>query len=198
MPLPSLFFIGKNGTPIEIVTGITKTVDELNSKIDGVLNGVKPKASDSNSATASANLIASKVSTNPICQFSVFNWIKSNLFLGEQSTSNEEDTEIVCENGVCFKRPKENKTEAASTESTTSDSTTQLANEERLKRAKDLIEKKRKDKEEEDGRVSWYDECEIILQWQKSHRKISITFFFSVGKRAWIESAKSRPRFAEF
>ena len=62
VPLPSLFFIGKNGTPIEIVTAVTKTVDELNSKIDGVLDGVKPKTSAGNSATASANLIASKES----------------------------------------------------------------------------------------------------------------------------------------
>lgn len=60
MPLPSLFFIGKNGAPIEIVTGVTKTVDELNSKIDGVLDGVKPKPAAS-SAAASANLIASTI-----------------------------------------------------------------------------------------------------------------------------------------
>lgn len=62
VPLPSLFFIGKNGAPIEIVTGVTKTLDELNSKIDGVLNVVKPKSTETSSATASANLIASKAS----------------------------------------------------------------------------------------------------------------------------------------
>lgn len=61
VPLPSLFFIGKNGAPIEIVTGATKTVDELNSKIDVVLEGVKPKPSTTNSAQASANLIASMI-----------------------------------------------------------------------------------------------------------------------------------------
>ncbi|XP_055325108.1 UBX domain-containing protein 4 [Sitodiplosis mosellana] len=131
VPLPSLFFIGKNGAPIEIVTGVTKTVDELNSKIDGVLNGTKPKPSDSSSAAASANLIAS-----------------------EQSASNEGDTEIVCENGVCYKRPKENKTEAASTEDTSSGSTPQIINEEKLNRAKELIERKRKEKEEEDARLA--------------------------------------------
>lgn len=62
MPLPSLFFIGKNGAPMEIVTGITKTVDELISKIDNVLQVVNPKPSSSNlssGASASANLIAS-------------------------------------------------------------------------------------------------------------------------------------------
>lgn len=60
MPLPSLFFIGKNGTPIEIVTGLTKTVDELHSKINKVLSITKPTSSVSPS-TASANLIASMV-----------------------------------------------------------------------------------------------------------------------------------------
>lgn len=61
----------------------------------------------------------------------------------------------MCENGVCYKRPKQNKTEAtASTEGTSSSSSSQLSNEEKLARAKELIEKKRIVKEEEDARVS--------------------------------------------
>lgn len=58
MPLPSLFFIGKSGAPLEIITGITKTVDELQAKIDGVLQmaGLKSTSSSSN---ASASLIES-------------------------------------------------------------------------------------------------------------------------------------------
>lgn len=64
MPLPSLFFIGKNGAPIEIVTSVTKTVDELKSKIDKVLNRTTPTTSD---ATASANLISSmKIKFHPL------------------------------------------------------------------------------------------------------------------------------------
>lgn len=79
--------------------------------------------------------------------------------LGEQSASTDDDTEIVCENGVCFKRPKQNKTDAVVTENGTSDgvassSDSQFTNEEKLARAKELIEKKRKEKEEEDARVS--------------------------------------------
>ncbi|XP_031618608.1 UBX domain-containing protein 4 [Contarinia nasturtii] len=131
VPLPSLFFIGKNGAPIEIVTGVTKTVDELSSKIDGVLDGVKPKPASS--AAASADLIAN-----------------------EQSASNE-DSEVVCENGVCYKRPKQNETEVtSSTGETSSDSSngSQLTNEEKLARAKELIERKRIAKEEEDARLA--------------------------------------------
>lgn len=37
VPIPSIFFIGKNGTPLDVVTGITKTVEELESKIAQVL-----------------------------------------------------------------------------------------------------------------------------------------------------------------
>lgn len=59
VPLPSLFFIGKSGAPIEIVTAITKTADELKSKIDKVLDR-PPSATSSSAASASANLITSK------------------------------------------------------------------------------------------------------------------------------------------
>ncbi|KAH8247999.1 hypothetical protein KR032_009736 [Drosophila birchii] len=37
VPIPSLFFIGKTGTPLEIATGITDSVEELTAKIDRVL-----------------------------------------------------------------------------------------------------------------------------------------------------------------
>ncbi|XP_043646510.1 UBX domain-containing protein 4 [Drosophila teissieri] len=37
VPIPSLFFIGKTGTPLEIATGITASVEELTEKIDKVL-----------------------------------------------------------------------------------------------------------------------------------------------------------------
>lgn len=37
MPVPSIFFIGKNGTPLDVVTGITKTVEELETKMAQVL-----------------------------------------------------------------------------------------------------------------------------------------------------------------
>lgn len=60
VPLPSMFFIGKNGTPLEIVTGITKTVEELVAKIDGVLEKAN-LIPISNNASASANLIESKL-----------------------------------------------------------------------------------------------------------------------------------------
>lgn len=83
--------------------------------------------------------------------------------LGEQSSASD-DTEIVCENGVCFKRPKQNSDPNAST---SADAGSQFSNEEKLARAKELIEKKRIAKEEEDARVSnSFKECQRECQSQ--------------------------------
>lgn len=64
---------------------------------------------------------------------------------------------MVCENGVCYKRPKQTATAPAETENGSSSSTNGeqgLIDEEKLARIKELLEKKRKEKEEEDARVS--------------------------------------------
>lgn len=65
MPLPSIFFIGKNGTPVDVVTGVTQTVDELIGKIEIVLDraGLKSAGASGSStaaSAASANLLASE------------------------------------------------------------------------------------------------------------------------------------------
>lgn len=99
------------------------------------------------------------------------------LFSGEQSSNSlpsNDDTETVCENGVCYKRPKQNKPESVSEENTStnnssSSSASQLTGDDKLTRAKELIEIKRKDKEEEDARVSSI----IIIPYQNDH-----SFFF--------------------
>lgn len=143
MPLPSLFFIGKTGVPLDIVTGVTTTVDELLNKINGVLAKVNPNTSTSQeNATPTPTPITTAIATE-----------------ATSAHTQAKDEEVVCENGVCFKRPKENKTQEAaekgedsSTETpTTSDAN--LPSEEKLRRARDLIVKKRKDKEDEDKQV---------------------------------------------
>lgn len=78
MPLPSIFFIGKNGAPIQVVTGVITTSDELEQKIKIVLETVGVKEivaskkveeeasasavnkTQSAAASASQNFIASK------------------------------------------------------------------------------------------------------------------------------------------
>ncbi|XP_055846860.1 UBX domain-containing protein 4 [Episyrphus balteatus] len=58
VPLPSLFFIGKNGTPLEIATGICASSEELESKIDNVLKLTGKVSNTSSAASASAAFIA--------------------------------------------------------------------------------------------------------------------------------------------
>ncbi|KAH8338249.1 hypothetical protein KR074_009967 [Drosophila pseudoananassae] len=57
VPIPSLFFIGKTGTPLEIATGVTASVEELVAKIDKVLILAGKKAA-SNPATSTSALPA--------------------------------------------------------------------------------------------------------------------------------------------
>lgn len=152
VPVPSLFFIGTNGVPLEIVTGITKSVEELDAKIENVL-----KQFDS----TSASFIAGK---RTIRRF--FQGLLANVMhrAGEQATAEVQSTqsadpEVVCEGGVCYKRPKENKPEepkesdASTSAAAPAPASPELTTEEKVLRAKELIEKKRKAKEEEEARV---------------------------------------------
>lgn len=114
--------------------------------------------------------------------------VYSVCFLGEQSANSSksnEDTEVVCENGVCYKKPKQNKSEPVSEESTStnnsssSSSASQLADDAKLARAKELIEKKRKDKEEEDAHVNNH-----IIYYQNYYLIFNIYSILLVVKRA--------------
>lgn len=49
VPIPSIFFIGQNGTPIEVVAGETSAVD-LASKIDTILKKADPTSKDSSTS----------------------------------------------------------------------------------------------------------------------------------------------------
>lgn len=65
---------------------------------------------------------------------------------------------MVCKDGVCFKQPKQKKQETNGSGDNAAEvatsSGTEVSSEERLKRARDLIEKKRQEKDEENARVS--------------------------------------------
>lgn len=140
VPIPSLFFIGNNGTPLEVVTGITKTVDELESKIVSVLE----RAGLSSGAEQSSNGLTTSQA------------VPATAAASTSSTSSNpgDDSEIVCEGNVCYKRPKEGESASAVPAEDTLSPQAQLAHEEKLRRAKELIDKKRLEKEEENARVN--------------------------------------------
>lgn len=65
--------------------------------------------------------------------------------------------ETVCEKGVCYKRPVQKKDESTAQSSSNQSAQTSAymsATEERLRRAKELIDLKRKEKEEETAKVN--------------------------------------------
>lgn len=138
--------------PLEIVTGITKSAEELDAKIENVL-----KQFNSNSAS----FIAGKQNCRRFFQGFLSNVMHR---AGEQASAEVQsthsaDTEVVCEGGVCYKRPKESKPEdlkesdASTSAEAPAPASPELSTEEKVQRAKELIEKKRKAKEEEEARV---------------------------------------------
>lgn len=68
VPLPSLFFIGKSGTPIEVVTGNTTSVEELDSKIKSILekSGISEASSSLIQSEQTASEVASTSAEIPI------------------------------------------------------------------------------------------------------------------------------------
>lgn len=149
VPLPSIFFIGKSGTPITIVTGTLNSVDELEEKIVLVLQSTNTKISTVSNASSSS-FIANESASSVIPTTSTI-----------ASPSN-----VVCEGDVC-KIVKETPTDAPSEikgpstpEASESKpvppltATERLEQEAKLAKAKELIEIKRKQKEEEEKEVN--------------------------------------------
>ncbi|KAH8364153.1 hypothetical protein KR084_003320 [Drosophila pseudotakahashii] len=67
VPVPSLFFIGKTGTPLEIATGITASVEELSDKIDKVLV-LAGKRTEAEAAASSSSFVEA-LEPNPVRSF---------------------------------------------------------------------------------------------------------------------------------
>ncbi|GAB0096188.1 UBX domain-containing protein [Sergentomyia squamirostris] len=120
VPLPSLFFIGQNGTPVEVVTGLTTTAEELKQKIRGVLDRVG-LSSDSSSASSEATGSKTTEDKSP-----------------KEETSSAPRVE--CVGDVC-RRVDEGESNSSAPDRA----------DEKVARAKELIEKKRKEKEAEEA-----------------------------------------------
>lgn len=131
VPLPSLFFIGTNGQPIDIVTGVIESSLELIERIKKVADRAQIKLLNLNATNAESNTpgpsaVSSSASTTP-------------------------PEDVVCDNGVCRKVTKDSKTpEQTPTGTSTSD---QKTTDEKVKIAKELLEKKKKEKEDEEAKV---------------------------------------------
>lgn len=125
-----MFFIGTNGQPIDIVTGVIATSQELLDRIKTV------------AARAQVNL------PNPIATTTAS--VNAAPGPSTESTSvGSSSGDVVCEDGVCRKvtKPTETSEPAEATNET-------KKLEEKVKLAKDLLEKKKKDKEDEQAKVA--------------------------------------------
>ncbi len=130
MPLPSIFFIGSNGQPIDIVTGVIASSQELSDRIASVASRAQINLPSLTPTTVESNVPGPSVESTA------------------SGSSPSED--VVCEGDVCRKVTKPTET-AASSESPTN--TKSL--DDKVKLAKELLEKKKKDKENEEAKVGY-------------------------------------------
>ena len=182
VPVPSLFFIGENGVPLEIVAGSTTAADLLN-KLDLVLTKAR-----TNKTSSSTNLIdaekkdiaACSTDNNPDTNASV------ELESGSASTSNTEvslpqtPVEDESKDSIADDTKVEPSTSLKNTEAPKpSDEakeapTKELTQEEKIKRAQQLIELQRKQRVEEEERKEKERELErrkVGRDVQKSKQK---------------------------
>lgn len=154
MPVPSIFFIGKNGVPLEIGTSAIKSAEELLEKVSSVL--AKFRAENPVSISQQPN--SSAASQDPPKPKEP----EPKIDTPPSTSSADENFEVVCENGVCYKKPIEKKSEATLEEKEETPVATQTSpktenssteTDEKVKRAMELIERKKKEKADEEARV---------------------------------------------
>ncbi|XP_063905511.1 UBX domain-containing protein 4-like isoform X2 [Zophobas morio] len=132
VPVPSVYFIGKQGVPLEIVK----------------------EASDVKSFQGQLNLILQKGGLSPISA-QTQDFIKSEQ-VAEPSApapvSAPAPENVVCDNGVCVIKRDEKPSTSQETQSedATSVENQELSVEEKVERAKQLVEKKREEKKKEE------------------------------------------------
>ncbi|XP_061390494.1 UBX domain-containing protein 4 [Musca vetustissima] len=167
VPVPSIFFIGKTGTPLDITTGVVASVEELESKIFKVLElaGKSPKTSSGAAMSQAFINQEAKASTSvqPTVAATSSGEQKSEGKTHEpkeiDTKSVDNSTEVVCEGGVCYKKPKEaiasGPTEAT-VEKKSAEDTAKLSEkekEEKLAEARKILEQKRRERIEEEKRL---------------------------------------------
>ncbi|KYQ52920.1 UBX domain-containing protein 4 [Trachymyrmex zeteki] len=167
VPVPSLFFIGENGTPLEIIAG-SATASELASKIDNVLTkaGKSNKQSSLNliDAEQKATATSSSSNNNAVETTSNINDNNSNpnadLTSGTtqsvtpiDSSNNENYVMEDAKSATSLNTENQDNNEASakiSVETKHDNQNKELTSEEKLERARQLIELQRKQRLEEE------------------------------------------------
>ncbi|KZC07166.1 PREDICTED: UBX domain-containing protein 4 [Dufourea novaeangliae] len=151
VPVPSIFFISTNGTPLEIIAGTTTAAD-LITKIELVLSKARKNENSSmnlidaeKKATASSGTINSNTNAGSSVDLKNDNKTKSNTDVPLSQTTLKNENSIVTTEDVKVEPCTALKTtEASVSNSETQDaSTKELSPEEKVERAKQLIELQR-------------------------------------------------------
>jgi len=142
VPVPSMFFIGGNGVPLEVVAGEV-TVPELLQKITSVLekSGKVVSPTEAESEAAATGMQDTKQNSPKIIPD------RAGCMVEGASTSKEEVMQVT--------KASESQTQVAAPAVKET-----LNAEEKLERAKQLVEKKRKEKEEEEKQTQQQKEVE--------------------------------------
>uniref|UniRef100_A0A0K8V3S4 UBX domain-containing protein 4 n=1 Tax=Bactrocera latifrons TaxID=174628 RepID=A0A0K8V3S4_BACLA len=191
VPVPSIFFIGKTGTPLEIGTGIIASIGELEEKINKVLtlSGHSTPSTQSSSTfiTAEQNAAASKLTTQkespdaPSADNKSPSTSKSTTET-VSAVKQDDQTEIICDGDVCYKKPKEQKEDIVSADEKPQCSTNQGENRNEVdakaqleearkkmeeQRRKRIEEEKQLEKERELRRRREGKEMQSLQEWQR-------------------------------
>ncbi|XP_054734164.1 UBX domain-containing protein 4 [Anastrepha obliqua] len=196
VPVPSIFFIGKSGTPLEIGTGIIASVEELEEKINKVLiasGRSTPSVSSSTSLIEAEQKAQSATTVNnvkrttreadealPVSLSSTDHSInKSDTEVVDEVKQAERD-EIVCDGDVCYKKPKAGKeitvankeTEMSTNQAEQNEATANARLEETRQkmeelRRKRIEEEKQLEKERELKRRQEGKVMQNLQQWQR-------------------------------
>lgn len=140
VPVPSLFFI-KNGIPIKVVTSVVKSSDEIIEAIDGIIkNETSSDSVNENAETKKEIPVSQEVPTPPTTSQPIEPEVKTS-------------PEIVCEDGVCYKKEPEKLPKTSSDAKSDEKVETDEEKQEKIKRAMKLIEEKRIEKINEEKRL---------------------------------------------
>lgn len=178
VPVPSLFFIGKNGKPVDIISN-NITLEELTKRINIVIEqhtGVSPTTSLENTSKllfAYIYCICTQIILTISAATASQDFIQSERSSQVVTAPTPESTQTVkCENGGCplvtevVKSSTSEETNVVEHETVISEISTSdtdkkmLTPEEQVQHAKEIIEEKRKIKEEEEKEVG---DLKIIL-----------------------------------
>lgn len=152
VPVPSIFFIGKTGTPLDIATGVVASVEELESKIIKVLESSGKATSTASAATSMTNAFIKEESKATSSDAAV----KETPKVPNEDKEDESSNEVVCKDSICFKKPKDSlQYEEKKNLEDTAGTSQSASNEEeaKLEETRKFLEQKRRERIEEEKRL---------------------------------------------